>query len=255
MLNKENIAIIDADTIIYIATYNKKGDPIKKADEVLDACNNVFVNMMNDTKCNLYCGFLTEGKSFRSKIGLTKEYKGNRKDFVKPKFYNLAKAYLYDYFYFKSQYNYEADDLCIMSYHSLKEEYNPIICSPDKDLKQVEGTFYDYKKRELSSVSKIQAEYNFWYQTLVGDVIDNISGCKGVGKVKAKLLLNNVQNPWALRTIVFDQYIKEYGEYEGIIKFTENYRLCKMLDKTLEGEIYKPELFKYVRDVDEGEEW
>lgn len=252
-MSKNNLSIIDGDTIIYIACHNKKDEEPKKIYEVVADCLSVFDTIMEATKSNYYCGFLTEGKSFRSKIGVTKEYKGNRKDFVKPKYFNIAKAFLYDELNFISKYNYEADDLCIMSHNSLKELYNPIICSPDKDLKQIEGSFYDYKKGELSEINKKQASYNFWFQTLVGDNIDNIAGCRGVGKIKADLTLNN---PWyeSYRDCVFNQYIKVYGEYEGITKFTENYKLCKMLDETLEGEVYIPEIFKYER-IEEGDEW
>lgn len=249
-MDKTNLVILDGDTIVYIATYNRDDEELTP-NKVINNCNSVFTNLMKNTNSTKYCGFLTEGKSFRSKVGIIKEYKGNRKDFVKPKYYNLCKAWLYDVLNFEFKYNYEADDLCIMAHNSLKDIYNPIICSPDKDLRQVPGNFYDYKYNKSFTINEQEANYNFWFQVLVGDIIDNISGCKNIGKSKANVLLSNIQNPWALRIIVFDQYIKTYGEYQGIINFTENYRLCKMLDKTLEGELFIPDIYEYERSEKE----
>ena len=46
----------------------------------------------------------------------------------------------------------------------------------------------------LSIVSDKQAEYNFWYQMLVGDVVDNVKGCKGIGPKKAEKILLESEN-------------------------------------------------------------
>lgn len=243
-MDKENIAIVDADTFIYIATYNKKDEEIKSIDQMFSVCNSILENILNNTQSKYYTGFLSDGKTFRSDICKTKEYKGNRKNVIQPKYYKLIKAYLYDELNFKNLYGYEADDLCIISHKLLKEQYNPIICSPDKDLRQIEGDFYDYKKELLYNITKEQAEYNLWYQVLIGDTTDHIGGCKGIGEVKAKKIL--AEEISAQR--VLKCYLETYGEYEGIIKFTENYRLVKMID-TLEG--FTPVINEYKREQEE----
>ncbi len=104
-----------------------------------------------------------------------------------------------------------------------------------------------YKKELLFKVNKQEAEYNLWYQVLIGDTTDHIGGCKGIGKVKANKILAEEISPQR----VLKCYLETYGEYEGIIKFTENYRLVKMLDniKILEIPINKK------REIQEEELW
>lgn len=241
---KENLATIDADSIIYIATHNKKDEEVRTIDQMFSVCDSILDNILKNTNSKLYTGFLSDGKTFRDNIGILKEYKGNRNKLIKPKYYKLIKAYLYDELNFKNFYGYEADDLCIISYKLFKEHYNPIICSPDKDLRQIEGDFYDYKKEILFKVSKQESEFNLWYQVLVGDTTDHIGGCKGIGQVKAnKILAEEISAQRVLKC-----YLETYGEYQGIINFTENYRLVKMLD-TLDN--FEPIINEYKRE----EEW
>lgn len=248
---KDNLVLIDADSIIYIATYNKVNEPERTIEEMFSVCDSILDNIMLNTNSKFYAGFLTEGKCFRYNIGKIKEYKGNRVDFIKPKYYNLVKAYLQDKLNFKYLIGYEADDLCIMSYHSLKDNYNIIISSPDKDLRQVPCIFYDYKKEFKIEIDKAQADINLWTQVLTGDVSDNIAGCRGIGAVKANnILKDNCTCYTALKC-----FIDTYGEYEGIINFTENYRLVKMLERTKEGELYYPLITEYKREEEKSEIW
>lgn len=245
MENKENLSLIDSDTFIYIATYNKKDKPKRNIQEMFDVCDTLLQGILIKTNSTKYCGFLTEGKCFRNSIGKQKEYKGNRKDFVKPDYFNLIKYYLIDELKFVHLYNYEADDLCIMAHNNYKELYNPIICSCDKDLKQIEANFYDYKKDILFSISRDEALYNLYSQILTGDVSDNINGLgRGIGPAKALKILED-SKPQDYKYKVLEAFISLYGEYNGIVNFTENYRLCKMLDLTLDGELYSPTIHDY----------
>lgn len=223
----ENIALIDADTIIYLATYNKKDEEPKTIQQMFDCCDEILENILNVCQTRKYAGFLTDG-SHRYKIATIKPYKGNRVNNPKPKYYNLIRAYLTDHLEFKTLKDYEADDLCIMAHKTFtnNREYNPIICSPDKDLRQVAGTFYDYKKLELINVTRKEAEYNFWFQMLTGDTSDNIQGCIGIGPVKAKKILETSENDYIT---VFEQYEIIYKE-KAKKYYDENYDLLKLLN-------------------------
>lgn len=247
-----NLAIIDADTICYFSCHNKES--LMKQDKSIEdvfTCIDGYINsILDNTKSDYYTGFLTDG-SFRYKIATQKPYKGNRSTLEKPKYFSLAKSYLIDKYGFISLKNYEADDLCIMTNNTYKQtkEYNPIICSPDKDLKQVEGIFYDYKKGESTELDRQTGIKNLWKQVLTGDSGDNIPGLKGIGEIKATIMLGALeyQNYPAL---VLEKYIREYDEYLGIKYFTENYQLVKMLD-TLDGELYYPPIYKREQQIAE----
>lgn len=245
-----NIALIDADTIIYLATYNKKEEKVKSIQQMFDCCDQILENILNVCETRHYAGFLTDG-SHRYKIATIKPYKGNRINTPKPKYYNLIKAYLSDHLEFKSIKNYEADDLCIMAHNTFtnNKEYNPIICSPDKDLRQVEGTFYDYKKLELVNVSKEQSDYNFWFQMLTGDTSDNIQGCIGIGSVKADKILNEGKYPFFYEKVK-NTYVNIYKE-EAVKHFDENYDLLNLL-KTYEGLAYYP--YVVIKEKEKKEE-
>lgn len=242
-----NISIIDADSIIYLAVHNKKDEIVKTSRAIMDCCDNYVKMILTQTHSEYFIGYLTDG-SFRYKLAKIKPYKGNRADFVKPKYYNLAKSYLIDEYGFKTVKDQEADDLCIMTYnyYKLTKEYNPIIASPDKDLRQIEGIFYDYKKNETISIDRKTAEKNLWKQVLMGDSSDNVPGLTQVGPVKAEKIL---ENSTCYRTTVLNEYIKVYGEYQGILNFTENYQLIKMLETPYQpNEVFKLEKQDQVLD-------
>lgn len=230
------VTAIDGDTIIYLACHNKEGES-KSWDEVLYIIDNYINDILKKTETTEYCGYLSNG-SFRYKIGKIKQYKANRTGLIKPKYFNLAKSYLQDVYNFKIVDNLEADDLCIIIKKFLVG-YEVTIASPDKDLRQVTGKFYDYKKQEFFEITEEEASKNLWRQVLTGDASDNIPGLPGIGPVKADKILETSKD---YRTTVFNTYIETYGEYDGLINFTENYQLVKMLDK-YDG--FTPEINKF----------
>lgn len=240
------ITLIDGDTIIWLSIYNtKEQTTVKSAKDAINCCDHYMNNIFQATEAELYSGFLTDG-SFRYKIATIKPYKGNRAGLAKPLYFNTIKSYLIDEYKFISIKDYEADDLCIAAHFTLSKNNEVTIASPDKDLRQVEGKFYDYKKQELTIVEE-EANYNLWKQVLTGDSGDNIPGLPGIGPVKADKILSYKPFPQA----VLEEYIKCFGEYQGLLNFTENYRLIKMLE-TVNGEPYYPPLYevKLKEDID-----
>lgn len=246
MMNKATV--IDADTILYLATYSKEKQ--LEINDVFKNCDAIFNDIIKATEANYYTGYLTDG-SFRYKIAKSKPYKGNRVGIPKPKYFNLATAYLKDKYQFETLKDYEADDLCIMGQNALNhtKEYDVTIASPDKDLRQVPGKFYDYKKKETEDINSESAYKNLWKQVLTGDSGDNIQGIPGIGDKKAEhLLLDRDHENYY--TIVLNAYTAYYGEYQGILKFTENYQLVKMLD-LYNGQLFYPTLIAVQEEIDE----
>lgn len=206
-------ALIDADSIIHIVAYHNAVSEatLEMFEDVTDleekeeiimqmygqmdkepvfAHVDQFINdIILSAGCDHYLGFLgtrTGSNTFRHKLAKTKPYKGNRKSsphwtkFWKP----LLIGHMVDKWKFIELSNIEADDAVIMCAAAMEDT---VICSPDKDLKQIEGNFYDYKKCEHSSVTKEEAIKNLYTQTLVGDSVDNVGGAPRVGR-KSKFL-------------------------------------------------------------------
>ncbi len=111
-------------------------------------------------------------------------YKANRKTTRKPMLLQWAKEYL------QSKYNtvmyrrLEADDvLGILG----TANTDTIIWSEDKDLRTVPAKHWI--DGDVVEISKEEADYNFFTQTLVGDATDNYKGCPSVGYKTAEKIL------------------------------------------------------------------
>ena len=91
---------------------------------------------------------------------------------------------------------------------------NVIIMALDKDYKQFPCWFYDYnyKNRNLSKITELEALNNFYSQMIIGDTADNIKVCKGYGKVYASKLFKESKNEYSLRSKTYRLYKKVYGD-------------------------------------------
>jgi DNA polymerase-1 len=151
--------------------------------------------------------FLTGKNNYRNEIN--EEYKGNRKDFVKPKWFSEIDNLLLDKFKAVKVENREADDaLGITATHWKKIGLHPIICSLDKDLKQIAGTHWNFTKLELVEISEDEGNKYLWSQSLTGDMTDNIIGLKGIGPKKANKILGD--SDYLLNTV--KKYIEVYND-------------------------------------------
>ena len=125
---------------------------------------------------------LSDKKNYRKE--LAPYYKANRKTTRKPMLLQWAKEYL------QSKYNtvmyrrLEADDvLGILG----TANTDTIIWSEDKDLRTVPAKHWI--DGDVVEISKEEADYNFFTQTLVGDATDNYKGCPSVGYKTAEKIL------------------------------------------------------------------
>lgn len=235
---KEKVALIDADSIIYISGW----DIVNKCyytdfELIKSSADNLINNILSTTKSKYYLGFLSPSNSFRNE--LFSDYKENRKNLKKPDHFDQLKNYLIDNWKFLKLQHYEADDVVSI----FKKEFNDsIICSIDKDVLNLEGTHFNYKKNEFVTVSYLDSIVYFWKSMIIGDTVDNIKGLNGKGKVFADNLLLNINDESIMRNLVFNEYINQYGEYKGIELFYKNYKLLKIVDK--DDEFVK--IFKYI---------
>ena len=182
--------LVDGDMIIFKAAVNAEvpinwwgdfwtlhADAAEAKAEVDDMIVSLVDKVLNhynyEGKYKLVLCFTDPKDNFRKHILPT--YKANRKDTRKPMIFPELKPKL------------EADD-CI---GILATKYkDSIIISGDKDFKTIPCRFYDFSRDEFFDTTEEQANYWFYYQTLVGDRADNYAGCPGVGDVTARRLLD-----------------------------------------------------------------
>lgn len=226
-LQSERVAIIDADSICFIAHWNSDSKTFDKPlEDILQSTDQIISNILITIGASKYIGFVGFGKD-QERHSVYPEYKANRKDKQPLEFIKDIKNHMMDKWGFHGLYGIEADDM--VNSVRLKVE-GSIICAIDKDLLMLEGTHYNYKKNEWVSVTEEEAALYFWKSMIIGDTADNIKGLEGKGKSYADKLLLNVDDYQSMRSIVFEEYINQYGEYVGISKFYQNYICLKIKD-------------------------
>lgn len=184
--------------------------------------------------------------NFREKIAVTKPYKGTRKAQKPFHFYNLW-AYMLATYDCRVANGVEADDE--MSIFQRKHPEDTIICSRDKDLRQVPGWHFSWEcgaqaalgPTHTGDVGWIQYDPDknklfgyglaFLYsQMLTGDVVDNIPGLPRWGPRKAWDVLEHCHTADDFANEVTHQYQMAKGG-EWLEYFQEQHTLLKMLDE------------------------
>tara|TARA_A100000172_G_C3044260_1_gene111840 strand:+ start:20476 stop:21324 length:849 start_codon:yes stop_codon:yes gene_type:complete len=256
----KRVGLIDADFIKYlvcsdISNYIKRNGhhPNEKYGvSYLD----VFVNDQMkkqfhdrfDSKGNIYFFSGSSSETFRAKLAITKEYKGNR-GLSEPDydgFYSDLASVISIISKEHTVYihpNYEADDLV-----SILQNENTFIYSRDKDLKQVPGHHYNISKNSLEYIEEKDAHYSLWMQLLQGDSTDNIVGVENVGEKTAKKLLEQISTN-NLHKKVIEVYTNKYGIIEGLDRFAETWMLVKMRISRGGYEADKLKAAFYLRDT------
>ena len=175
-------ALIDSDIVCYRCAATAEDDESWIASARTDKLVEDILAGLNAPEYEL---FLSGPSNFRKDI--YPEYKANRKQ-PKPKHLEHCRNFLIDRWEAEVVYGYEADDALGMG-----QNEDTVICSIDKDLKMIPGMHYDFVKKELIMVSPEAAMRTFYTQLLTGDSGDNIKGCPGIGKVKARLILDGCE--------------------------------------------------------------
>lgn len=153
-----------------------------------------FYTLKEETQCeNLIVAF-SDKNNFRKRI--LEDYKLNRTVKRKPLTLKFCRDYIIKKYKTYVKPNLEADDVLGILGTSNIIKGTKIIVSIDKDLDQITGLHYNPTKKEFYKISKKEADYNFYYQCLVGDATDNYKGCATYGDVKASRVLSTSKNHW-----------------------------------------------------------
>lgn len=223
-MEQSNIALIDADFLLFVATHNKKDEPVRTFEEVCEFADNMILDILNGTNSDKYVGCFTIGKCFRYDI--YPAYKGNRKGLEKPAFFNELRDYLINKWEFISHPKLEADDIISII---ARQHQDAVICSVDKDMHQIPGLHYNPKTKQFKDITVEEANQLLWEQVIKGDSTDNIKGIPGKGPKYVETLFKDVENS-ELHLTAFGAYVKELGIYKGVQEFYLNYNLVKLLE-------------------------
>ena len=162
--------------------------------------------IMEETECEEYKLYITEGESFRYEVAKTVPYKGTRKNQKPWHFKNLTVYMIHNMNTEVVDNGLEADDAMAMA--AMRDGEGSVLCSRDKDLRQVPCNFYSWELGSQPRVGPIRIGYTgelqmdgkklfgtggLWLQAqmLMGDSADNIPGLPGVGPVRAYNLLKD----------------------------------------------------------------
>ena len=113
----------------------------------------------------------------------------------------------------------EADDA--LGIYATKESGH-IICSPDKDMRQIPGELYDFTQ-EVSTITPEMGKRWHLIQAMAGDQTDGYAGVPGIGIKRAAALLDEHGDNW--KTVV--DAFAEKGLDESVALL--NARLAKIL--------------------------
>lgn len=158
-----------------------------------------------------YKAYIHKEGNFRYDVATIKPYKGNRDKTHKPKYFNEISEYIVHRWKAEQVEGIESDD-AIGIEQSQAPWGTTVICSNDKDMKQIAGWHFNWVKGELELVSPEDADLMFWWQMMVGDTSDNIPGIKQVGEKRAsKVLEDNHYRIDLVKPLVEQMYQKQYG--------------------------------------------
>jgi 5'-3' exonuclease len=244
-MEQNNITLIDADFLLFVATHNKKDEEIKSFEEVCKFADNMILDILDSTGAQFYIGALTIGKCFRYDI--YPAYKANRKGLEKPAFFNELRDYLINKWLFVHHPGLEADDIISII---ARKHPEAMICSMDKDLQQIPGLHFNPKTKQVKDVTKSEAEVLLWRQVITGDSTDNIKGIPRKGPKYVEGLFENITEDNKLYDIVLNAYVETLGVHKGIIEFCLNYRLVKLIDESEFG--FECPILNLVGEISDG---
>jgi len=214
------LALIDGDILVYRIGFTTEDvdEGIMKA-RVRETFN-LILEAVQATEFKIYLTEEGDPKAFRRRI--YPEYKANRIQ-PKPKHYRAIRQHLQEVYDAEVCHEIEADDalgITQSEYNDRSHHNNPdpdyetsVICSIDKDLKQIPGKHYNFVKQADAFVTEIEGLRYFYTQLLTGDSSDNIKGLYKVGPVKAATILEGAETEQEM----FDKVREAYNNDDELL--------------------------------------
>lgn len=206
-------ALIDGDIIVYRVGYTTMELSLNIA---LARAREMIQGILRDSDAIDYRMWLSDSAKNNYRYQIYPQYKANRLAMTKPTHYEEIKQYLMEEWGAKIAYGMEADDA--MGIHQDKETCSTCICSIDKDLLQIPGLHYNFVNKEWTAMHQWDGLKWFYKQLLIGDKVDNITGCTGIGSKKSSLAIDPIevsQGEESLFQKVYETYLKQEVQKGG----------------------------------------
>lgn len=235
----EKVVLIDADSLVY--------KNIEDLNEYKDRIDEIMSQIIHDTGATHYRVFLETPGNYTFRKALFTDYKANRVNKELPFNFVEIKNYMIEVYNPLLSIGVETDDTIISTVKYLNENYpltEVIVAANDKDYQTFPITYYDlYYARfaEIKTISKEEADFNFWLQMAMGDGADNVKAIPNIGKVKAGKMLKESTN---LFKTVYRHYYGHYGRKSRemffkayvLLKLKDSVKPCRKFDEAIFSE-------------------
>jgi len=264
---KKKVALIDADGLVYATgavsetvyytiedlRFDYKSQANEHADEIglprdaiernvdaqpashaLNAIRTTVEAVIEQTQAEQVEIYLSnlDGDNFRNLI--YPDYKKQRKHSERPVHFKAIRNWLLVSQNAIVTHGLEPDDLMAIRAQELTTLGTPFtIVTNDKDMMQIPGDHYNWSKHTFKTVKPWDAMYSLYTQILVGDSIDNVKGCPGIGPAKARTALKGATTEEELLDATFEAYKKAYSGDEAKAKelMVLNIKLVRLVTK------------------------
>lgn len=195
--------LVDGDMLVYRVGFACDEETEDVATQTLD---NYLSEMIVDLSDHYTTStvFLTGKGNFRDEIATSQSYKGDRKEKRKPVHKNLLRDFMISEWNAQVVDGMEADDAIAIKATEL--DHKAVICSLDKDFKQVPCPMYDYTKKKMNPTTPEDAMRWLYKQALMGDRVDNIPGIHGIGPKTADKIIDPCTTEWECYSVCLTHY-------------------------------------------------
>jgi 5'-3' exonuclease len=192
-------ALIDGDIILWRTATSIKD--VNDSYQLYQRINTLIYKIQYTLQTDDVRIFITgkEKPNYRNLINPL--YKENRKNIIKPDWFNDCKDYLLNTYEAIEIQGYEADDAL-----GWNQTNNTVICTIDKDLQMIPGKHYNFITNTFFVVTELEAIQFFYKQMLIGDTVDNIQGINLIGPKKADKLISPLQTEQEMFDVVYNKY-------------------------------------------------
>lgn len=238
------LALIDGDEALYKACVIQVEDTDWEAEtitsrpptleEAVDALKRMIDSWMDLALADdfTFCLSPTDRRLFRR--GLYPQYKGGRSE--KPDVFWDLEKWVRENFTCAEFLGLEADDVM----GALSGD-GAIIVSSDKDMKTVPGRLLNPGKKQKGTISPARADWQWMYQTLMGDATDGFNGCLGCGPKGAEDILNECGSLAEMARAADEKFrAPKKGKYRDVTQTTQDFRLNAALARILRPHDYNP---------------
>jgi len=228
-----SVALIDADIMVYkYATTNETkydwsedvSSKVYDVDHAIEGIDRFITWIKRRLGVDKSKFAFTTSPNFRYSVLPT--YKHNRDDKDKPEMLPELMSYVKREYESVYKPRLEADDVMGILATLSPEKY--IVCTIDKDLKQIPAHHFNWMHDEEFDVSEEEGRRYFYKQVLTGDPTDGYGGCPYIGEKRSERIFNNMDEDESYWEVIIEAYKnKDLTEDDALVQA----RVAKILQK------------------------